>query len=218
MVCFFHNIFKYFPKQIQLSIKYYTYVSKKKQSFEILKLYTSGYKNVFYLREISKLLKLPLKTVQNTVQDLESERIMKSRIEGKNKYFALNLSNIKTKLYLILAEIYKTFKLLETYPLLNPFLKELTPFVDTPVLVFGSFADFTTTKESDLDLLVISDSQKNMPYHTLPFKVHEIKMNQKTFLESIERGETLISEIFRNHVILNSHDYFVNVWWEKYGR
>jgi len=191
---------------------------KRNSHLEILKLYTAGYKNSFYLREISKLLKLPLKTVQNATHDLESGRIINSRIEGKNKYFTLNLANIKTKLHLMVAELYKTLKLTETYPVINTFLKELTQFADIPILVFGSFADFTATKESDLDLLVISNSQKNIPYHTLPFKVHEIKMNQKTFLGSIERGETLINEIFKNHVILNGHDYFVNVWWEKYGR
>lgn len=190
---------------------------KRNNLWEVMDLYTEGYKNSFYLREISKLLKIPLKTSQNIMQFLESENIVKSAIKGKNKYFTLNLDNVKTKFFLLHAEIFKTLNLLEIYPVLNPFLKELKSF-DVPVLAFGSFADFTATKDSDLDLLIVSDSLTNLPYHLLPYKVHEIKMSKKTFFQSINNDEPLMTEIIKNHVIFIGYDYFVNAWWEKYGR
>lgn len=190
---------------------------KRNKHLEIIGLYTTGYKNKFYLREISKLLKLPVKTIQDMLQALEKENILKSRIEGKNKYFTLNLTNAKTKLYLLHSEIYKTIKFLEAYPNFNVFLKELR-FPDTQVLVFGSFADFSATKDSDLDLLIVSDKPADLPYHLLPYKVHEIKMSGKSFLESLHKNEPLVGEIIKKHVILNGNDYFVNLWWEKYER
>lgn len=189
---------------------------KRNNYLEVLSLYTTGHAQSFYLREISKLLKLPVKTIQNTVKILEDERIIKSQVKGKNKYFTLNLANVKTKLYLQQAEIYKTIVFLEKYPVFNSFAKELSSFPGTPILVFGSFSDFTATKESDLDLLVVLDSPVELPYHLLPYKLHEIKMSKKNFLKS--QGETLANEIIKTHVILNGHDYFVSVWWEKHGR
>ena len=81
---------------------------KRDNRFEVLKLYAKGYDKEFYLREISKLTKIPVKTIQNTLFILEKENLLKSRISGRNKYFYLNLDNAATKLTLIQTEIYKT--------------------------------------------------------------------------------------------------------------
>ena len=80
---------------------------KRNKELEVIALYTSNYKTEFYLREIAKLTKLPLKTCQNILINLEKEKILKSKIDGKNKYFSLNLDNIQTKSYLLQAEIFK---------------------------------------------------------------------------------------------------------------
>ncbi len=74
----------------------------------ILALYLKDYNAQFYLREISKLTKIPLKTTQNLLLNLEKEKVIKSTKQGKNKYFKLNLDNIQTKLYLLQSEIHKT--------------------------------------------------------------------------------------------------------------
>ena len=104
----------------------------------VISLYSSDYRARFYLRQISKLAKIPLKTCQTTLLNLEKERIVKSKIEGKNKYFGLNLENIQTKSNLLKAEIYKTDNFLEKYPeLVDEGLKQIhnrgieTPMVDT---------------------------------------------------------------------------------------
>ena len=64
---------------------------KRNRELEIITLYTGNYNAMFYLRQISKLTKIPLKTCQNALANLEKERILKGKIEGKNKYFSLNL-------------------------------------------------------------------------------------------------------------------------------
>lgn len=58
---------------------------KRNNELEILGLYLSGYTKQFYLREISRLAKLPLKNTQNTVHALEKGRILKSSHKGKKK-------------------------------------------------------------------------------------------------------------------------------------
>ncbi|MEK6904149.1 MAG: hypothetical protein AABW87_01000, partial [Nanoarchaeota archaeon] len=70
---------------------------KRNKELDIIALYSGNYKAEFYLRQISKLAKLPLKTCQNALINLEKGRILKSNVEGKNKYFSLNLDNIQTK-------------------------------------------------------------------------------------------------------------------------
>ena len=188
----------------------------RNKELEIISLFRGNYKARFYLREISKLSKLPLKTCQNTLINLEKVKVLKSKIEGKNKYFSLNLENIKTKSYLQQAEIYRTDFFIEKQSHFKMFLKSLK--TNAPIIVFGSFAKFTADKNSDLDLLIISDKELNLPFHLLPSKPHQINMPEKTFLKAIEQQENLIKEIEENHIILNNHSFYVNIMWGHHGK
>jgi len=179
-------------------------------------LYSEDYKSKFYLRQISKLAKLPLKTCQNILVDLEKERILKSKIEGKNKYFSLNLDNISVKSYLLKAEIHKTDLFLEKYSEFKTFLKSIN--TNALVIIFGSFAKLKAGKDSDLDLFIVSNKEEKLPFHLLPHKVHQNSLKEKSFKKAIVEKETLIKEIEENHIILNNHSSYVNIIWEYYGK
>lgn len=189
---------------------------KRNKELEIIALYRSNYKAQFYLRQISKLSKLPLKTAQNVLANLEKSRILKSRIEGKNKYFSLNLDNIQTKSYLLQAEIYKTDVFLETYPHFKTFLKSVN--INVPIIIFGSFAKLSANKDSDVDLLIISEKEQKLPFHLLPYKVHQVNLSEKSFSKALKQQENLIKEIEENHIILNNHSFYINMMWDHYGK
>ena len=189
---------------------------KRNKELELLALYLSGYKKQFYLREISKLANIPLKTTQNILFSLEKEKIIKSIQKGKNKYFRLNLENIKTKLYLLQSEIYRTLLFIDRYPVFRTFLKEVK--TTNLIIVFGSFAKFKADKNSDLDLLIISKDNQKIPLYLLPYKIHEIKLSENSFIKSLEKKETLIKEIEENHIILNNHFFYVSLMWKYYEK
>jgi len=188
----------------------------RNNQLEIISLFRRDYKIRFYLREISKLSKIPLKTCQNVLAFLEKSKVLKSKTEGKNKYFSLNLENIKTKSYLLQSEIYQTDIFLEKYPQFKMFLKSFK--ITTPIIVFGSFAKFTADKNSDLDIVILSGRELKIQFHLLPFKPHKINLTEKTFLKALKKQEELIKEIEENHIILNNHSFYVNIMWEQYGR
>lgn len=181
----------------------------------ILSLFCSDFRKKFYLREISKESGLLPMTVSRILEMLEKENIIRHRVEGKHKYFELNLDNIKTKFLLVMAEIYKTFSFLERYPVFKSFLKEITK-IDGTIVVYGSFANFTATEESDLDVLTISDKKTDLPRHLLPYRIHEINMAKEEFFSALKKGEPLIKEIFTNHIILHNHSFFVDAMWWYY--
>lgn len=189
---------------------------KRNKELEVISLYRSNYKSQFYLRQISKLTKLPLKTIQNVLLNLEKSKILKSKIEGKNKYFSLNLDNIQTKSLLLQAEIYKTEAFLEFYPYFKTFLKSLN--TNALIIVFGSFAELKAGKNSDLDLLVVSEKEQKLPLYLLPYRVHQINLTEKSFIKALKEQETVIKEIEEKHVILNNHSLYINVIWDYYGK
>src|SRR3989344_1061511 len=188
----------------------------RNNDLDVISLFRGDYKTRFYLREISKLSKMPLKTCQNVLSNLEKAKVLKSKTEGKNKYFSLNLENIKTKSYLQQTEIYQTDIFIEKYPQFKMFLKSLK--TTAPIIVFGSFAKFTADNDSDLDLLIVADKKIELPFHLLRFKIHQINLTEKTFLKAIKEQEDLIKEIEENHIILNNHSFYVNVMWGYYGK
>jgi predicted nucleotidyltransferase len=189
---------------------------KRNKELEVISLYRSKYNSQFYLRQISKLSKLPLKTCQNVLAILEKNKILKGKIEGKNKYFTLNLDNIKAKSYLLQAEIYRTDNFLETYTPFKTFLKSLN--TNIPLIIFGSFARLKAEKSSDVDMLVVSEKGQKLPFHLLPYKIHQITLSEDSFIKALKEQETLIKEIEENHIILNNISFYVNIMWDYYGK
>ncbi len=189
---------------------------KRNKELGVIALYSGDYKTKFYLRQISKLAKLPLKTCQNILVNLEKEKILRSKVEGKNKYFSLNLDNIKTKSHLLKAEIYKTDNFLEKYSEFKTFLKSLD--TNTLIIIFGSFAKYKIDKDSDLDLFIVSEKEQKQPFHLLPYKIHQINLSEESFKKAISEKETIIKEIEENHVILNNHSSYINIMWGYYGK
>ena len=181
----------------------------------ILTLYTGDYKKAFYLREISRLAHLPLKNTQRLLFRLESSAILKSEPEGRNKYFTLHLENIQTRYALLQAEIYKSSIFLERTAIFGMFAREIPSSM--PVIIFGSFAKYSQKKNSDADLLVISENGPELPSHLLPNQMHLLTLTKKDFSNSLKRQEVIIQEILENHIILNDHSFFVNALWDYYG-
>ncbi len=189
---------------------------KGNKELSIISLFMAGYKLRLYLRQISRLSGLPLKSCQNALAELEKSKILKSNVEGKNKYFSLNLDNIGTKSYLLHAEIYATDRFLDAYPQFKTFMKSLDSNV--PIIIFGSFAKFKAEKLSDLDLMIISDKEQKLPYHLLANRVHKVVLSEHSFMRALREQETLVREIEENHIILNNHSFYVNAMWDYYGK
>jgi len=189
---------------------------KRNKGLEVIALYTGNYKAEFYLRQIAKLAKLPVKTCQNILSQLEKDKILKGKVEGKNKYFSLNLDNIQTKSYLLQAEIHKTDMFLENYPQIKTFLKSFN--TNIPIIVFGSFAKLKANKDSDIDLFIVSEKGQKLPFHLLPYKVHQVNLSENSFMKSLKEQEVIIKEIEENHVILNNHSFYVNMMWGYYAK
>lgn len=189
---------------------------KGNKELAVLALYLGDYSAKFYLREISKASGLALRTTQRVLAGLESARIMKSDVRGKNKYFYLNLENIETKYMLLQAESQRTLAFLEKYPVFRTFLKEIKNET-SPIIVFGSFAKFLAGKMSDVDILIIADEKIELPAHLLPNKIHEIYLSAGNLTKAYKAGETLIKKVEENHIILNNHSFFVDWMWNNHA-
>jgi len=190
----------------------------------ILSLYMADYGVRLHVREIARLLKANHRTVSLALQRLEKNRVMDSGMVGKSKQYYLKLDASVTKEFIKSAESYKSISILSTNFLIKKLMNELLLTLrTTPVILFGSYAKGTETKESDIDIVIIKDN--NEPHITKVLRdfaqrhnktVQIQNLSKEQFESGVRRKDHLVIEIVKNHIMLNNNEYFIDVLWRYY--
>jgi predicted nucleotidyltransferase len=142
-------------------------------------------------------------TIRNKLVILKEENVVDFKKEGKNKIFSLKRS-IEARNYLIIAELYKQSKAIETYPILRGIIHEALKIPDVClVLLFGSYAKGTAHEESDIDLFI--ETRDIHVKKDLEKRYSMLSVKTGIF----DRESPLIREIQRDHIIVKGvEDYF----------
>lgn len=191
-------------------------------TLKIISLYANNYKKSIHLREIARETGVDVKSVQIQLQKLEKINVLSSVRKGRNKEYTLNLNNIIIKYYLIMAESFNSVIYLKKHFLIKKILDEIGTKIDDPLILFGSFVKGGYTKESDIDLFVISEKKidKNLVLKTSDLINKEISIkssNKAQFLNGLRNKDPLINEIISNHVILKGIDEFCEIMWRYHA-
>ena len=190
-------------------------------TLKIIGLYADNYKKSIHLREIARETDVDVKSIQLQLKKLERINVLSSILKGKNKEYTLNLNNIITKYYLIMAEGFTSIIYLKKHFLIKKILDEIGKKVDEPLILFGSFVKGGHTKESDIDIFVISEKKmdKRMVLETsvLVNRDINIKSSNKTqFFNGLKNKDPLVNEVVSNHIILKGIDQFCEIMWRYY--
>ena len=190
-------------------------------TLKIIGLYTDNYKKSIHLREIARETNVDVKSIQLQLKKLERINVLSSILKGRNKEYTLNLNNIITKYYLIMAESFISIIYLKKHFLIKKILDEIGNKIDDPLILFGSFVKGRYTKESDIDIFVISEKKidKNMALETSDLVDRDINIkssNKTQFLNGLRNKDPLINEIVSNHIVLKGIDGFCEIMWRYY--
>ncbi|HEV2192960.1 MAG TPA: nucleotidyltransferase domain-containing protein [Nitrosopumilaceae archaeon] len=190
-------------------------------TLKIIGLYTDNYKKSIHLREIARETDVDVKSIQLQLKKLERINVLSSIPKGRNKEYTLNLNNVITKYYLIMAEGFISVIYLKKHFLIKKVLEEIGRKIDYPLILFGSFTKGGHTKESDIDLFVISeekiDKRVTLEASDLVGRDINIKSSNKAqFLNGLRNKDPLVHEVISNHVILKGIDEFCEIMWGYY--
>ena len=78
-----------------------------KNQLKVLDGFSSDYEQKIHGRVLAKKLKMNQKTVANSLSSLEKQNILKSYVEGRNKYYYFNKKYSKIKKIIKLIELMK---------------------------------------------------------------------------------------------------------------
>ena len=118
-----------------------------------------------YLREIARKTDNSTSSISRQLNLLKSNKIITERKSGKELMYSLNFKNNFALKLCELIEIQKLEKFYEKNAeikiILQDFLDKIKDENTTNVTIFGSIAKGKYTKESDIDILIISNEKRD---------------------------------------------------------
>lgn len=165
-------------------------------TLQVLKLLASDPFNAYHTRDLSKAAKVSLGTASNALRSLHSAQLLNLEQKGKMKFYRISLTN----------PIARHFKILFTLMALDELVNQLKDHSER-VILYGSCAEGTDAKESDIDLFILTQDRtrakeivwaawKKMERKLSPIIVDgqglaKIRTEDKPLHESINRGIVL---------------------------
>lgn len=191
-------------------------------TLKILGLYRNDYKTSPHLREIARAINVDVKAVQIQLKNLERANIMSGALKGKNKEYRLNLNNLIVKHYLMMAEAFSTIIFLDKNFQIKKVMQELSGEIGGIMLLFGSFAKGSATKESDIDIFIITDkkidkSAVEEASAIISRKISIKSSTKKQFLDGLKNADPLIKEVAASHIALKGIDDFCDILWDFFA-
>ena len=155
-----------------------------------------------HLRQIAKDIDVNHMTVKRALDTLVKENVLDVREEGRNNVFSFK-KNLRARKYIYNAENYKMIMLFRCYPELEPIISEvLNESKSSLVILFGSFANFSSGKNSDIDIYIDTNNIQEKK----EIELINSKINVK--IGKFDINSLLIKEIIRNHVITKGVEEF----------
>jgi predicted nucleotidyltransferase len=184
------------------------------KEFEILSVFGNIYNKRARESEIVEITKMPQRTVSRKLNQLAKNKILDFVNEGKNKIYFLRKDNPLMNQILVFIENYKTFKFLNKNEKLSFILEK----IKEPCLLFGSYSKGNHDKDSDIDLAVFSDNNRDIEKSIAlaPFEVHVQFSSLDKFKEDLKNKNPLTKEIANNHIIINGVDNLIKIFSEYY--
>ncbi|MBL7130247.1 MAG: nucleotidyltransferase domain-containing protein [Candidatus Omnitrophica bacterium] len=129
-------------------------IFKSKTRKELFRLYFTNPEGKFYLRELERILGIPVSMIRKELLRLENDGIFISAKRGNLTYFYLN------KTYALFEELKRiVFKTVGIRGLLKQTIKKIKG-IET-AFIYGSFAKNEESAKSDIDVFIIGKLDEN---------------------------------------------------------
>jgi len=191
-----------------------------KLELKIVDLLARNIEKKFTINEIAKTLKKYYSFVHRTVNKLIKDGVITKEKAGKSYLCSINLENEKTIVLIQLSEIEKRSEFYssnkEIKLILEDFVKSAESIVNPiSIVLFGSYAKGTVTKESDIDILLLSKTKAGIDriakeiYAKYGKEINALIMTSDDFKK--QKDKVVIKEIINNHYVLYGAEKFVNL-------
>jgi len=196
----------------------------------ILRAMHPNFEKWFYTRELAALAQVSTWVVSREFSRLVERGVTRQKQEGRERYYALNIANPKTRALCQLFESERREALYRRNRRLSWAMEEFSkrifdflPQVQSLVL-FGSAARGEMTKTSDVDILVIVPNLTQQSFDqltndvdklardvtaTYPLALAPITMSVKDFENAAREKKRILQDVLRDGLILFGEDRYL---------
>jgi predicted nucleotidyltransferase len=196
----------------------------------ILRAMHPNFEKWFYTRELAALAQVSTWVVSREFSRLVERGVIRQKQEGRERYYALNIANPKTRALCQLFESERREALYRRNRRLSWAMEEFSkrifdflPQVQSLVL-FGSAARGEMTKTSDVDILVIVPNLTQQSFDqltndvdklardvtaTYPLALAPITMSVKDFENAAREKKRIVQDVLRDGLILFGEDRYL---------
>ncbi len=177
----------------------------------VLSLFTRGYDNEYYIREVCRHLPISHGTAQSVLDSLEKRNVLVSVTKGKTRLFRLTNSTEAAQ-YCKFCELYKRLIFISEQRYAGEILERMHQYIDGMYAVFGSYAKGNAHEDSDLDLLIVGSYDREKTDKTAALFGMEVNVQnyEKRAFESNIKTDPLLREIIKDHIIYGDVEFFVD--------
>ncbi len=165
-------------------------------SMRILVVLAENPDKEFYQREIAKLAGISIGATSEKMRKLSEDSLVDVRKSGRMMFYRYDLRD----------PLARQFKIMLNINDIHDLVKELSSYARR-VILFGSCAEGTNVKDSDIDLLVLSDDPKKTKKTSSIYgirigkKISPIVVNANEFLQLRSRDKPLYERINKGIVL-----------------
>lgn len=153
----------------------------------------------YYLRECARILKMSPMTVKRSLDFLVKQEYLIRRIEKNQIFYSANVDNIAVR-YL---KIQRNLAWLEDRKMVEMILKEMKGV--SSIVLFGSYARGENDSDSDIDLLVISNSKEKptaKAARLLERDVNFLNFSHQKWTKEVKTNPALYLDIITDGIVL----------------
>jgi predicted nucleotidyltransferase len=171
------------------------------KELKVFGIFCCDYKKRSHGNGVAKQLKMPQRSILRKLDNLCEKGILKFERIGKNKEYSINWDNPAIFHFLIFAESYKAVN----FSLKNPKISMILNEINCDKIIFGSYANSTNTKNSDLDIVLLckEDKKINDILSKSSIKIHAQFSTLNELKKKLNEEDSLAVEIANNHIIFN---------------
>lgn len=183
-----------------------------KNVLNILKYFMENKDKEFTMKQVSEELKINYRIAYQEIKTLEGKNLIKIKKIGNSNICSFNYAFNELSMQ---AEAIRKEELLKDKNLkvIHKRIME-TEYPFYILLVFGSYSSKTRTKNSDIDICLISDNETvkksiSSILEQIPLNIHFIDFTPKEFISMLGiRKPNVDHEILKNNVILKGAEEF----------
>jgi len=168
----------------------------------ILEYFIKEPEKEFHVREIAKLVKKSPTTISKYLKDLEKKKILISEKKFNHLLFKANVGGREFKQ----IKLNYNVNLLHDSGLIDFLVDELNH--PEAIVLFGSFAKAENISRSDIDLLIISSSKKEIDLSKFEKKLRceiQLFIHSKKEIENMKKKNKELLNNFINGFVLYGH-------------